>query len=473
MNLRKKYFISFGLVALLLVALVFSSVFTYKDPFPLFIALILIIGIPMLGVFFHIRRMVKIIENNTVRLEQKLGKLSSEKIDKSRFGHFRNIDTLFSHYESIITQAIAEHDLYENRLKELERINVFKNHTLDTLLKVNHLFLNLNDSDDYYEIILHSAIEVIENANKGSLLVLNQKDNLYEYHTCVGYDLTELKKVKMELEETFLYKNANNNFEAPAIIRNIKEFDTKILDESRVTFIENAGGLDIEEVLSAPIVIDGKIFAILNIDSDRKDAFDEIDLQLIHFFSSQIAIALKNKYLVDETVTMSRYDKLTGAVNRNYFEKIIDDHRDYTLDTLEPYAIVLCDLNYLKLINDSFGHSAGDVILKEFSNMIKGSIRESDVLSRIGGDEFVILLRSITLTHAEEKMSAIFENLKNHTIEFHGNELPVSFSYGVAASPDDSMIYDILVKIADIRMYKFKEKYKAEHPEILSIINTF
>ena len=151
------------------------------------------------------------------------------------------------------------------------------------------MFLNLNDSDDYYEIILHSAIEVIENANKGSLLVLNQKDNLYEYHTCVGYDLAELKKVKMELEETFLYKNANNNFEAPAIIRNIKEFDTKILDESRVTFIENAGGLDIEEVLSAPIVIDGKIFAILNIDSDRKDAFDEIDLQLIHFFSSQIS----------------------------------------------------------------------------------------------------------------------------------------------------------------------------------------
>ena len=76
------------------------------------------------------------------------------------------------------------------------------------------------------------------------------------------------------------------------------------------------------------------------------------------------------------------------------------------------------------------------------------------------------------MIHAEEKMSQVFEKLKDHRIEYQGNDLPVSFSYGISASPDDSMIYDILVKIADIRMYKFKEKFKSEKPKLLSLINT-
>ncbi|HSN65869.1 MAG TPA: hypothetical protein VLS94_04475, partial [Fusibacter sp.] len=63
--------------------------------------------------------------------------------------------------------------------------------------------------------------------------------------------------------------------------------------------------------------------------------------------------------------------------------------------------------------------------------------------------------------------------IKDHKINYQGHELPVSFSYGVSASPDDSMIYDILIKIADIRMYKFKETYKNDHPEFLNMLSHF
>ena len=138
------------------------------------------------------------------------------------------------------------------------------------------------------------------------------------------------------------------------------------------------------------------------------------------------------------------------------------------LENMENYALVLCDLNYLKMINDTFGHGAGDEVLKQFTKMIQMNIRETDIISRIGGDEFVILLRSIAAAKANEKMKMIFEQLRHHTFFYQGHELPVSFSYGIACAPDDSMIYDVLIKVADLRMYEFKESYKKDNPEHLS-----
>lgn len=474
-NNRKQLIITALVILLIALFSAILTVFLLKlSPISLFISLFTIFLLSISGTYVHIVQMISMVDRSIANIEKRL-KLDPNhhffKYNNKPFLKLQKFDKLFNHYDETIQKTILEQEEIETKLKELERINIFKNHTLDTLLKVNHLFLNLNDSNDYYNMILKSAIEVIEHASKGSLLLFNSETNSYVYSTCVGYDLKELQKVTMTLEETFLYKNSGGNFEDPIIIRNMREFDLRSLDPERNESIEKAGGMEIEEVLSAPIVIDGQIFAIINIDSETPDAFDDIDLQLIHFFASQIAIALKNKYLVDETVNMSRYDKLTGAYNRNYFEKVLSAHREHALESLEPYALVLCDLNYLKLINDSFGHSAGDAILREFSRMITGSIRETDILSRIGGDEFVILLRNISLIHAEEKMAQIFDKIKDHRIEYQGHDLPVSFSYGISSSPDDSMIYDILVKIADIRMYKFKEKFKSENPKLLSLIN--
>lgn len=356
---------------------------------------------------------------------------------------------------------------YEIKMPVLERINHFKSRTLDTLLKVNHLFMDLNDSKDYYSVILNSAIDVIENASKGSILLYNSKSGKYEFQTCIGYDLNELKNVTMALEDTFLFMNSHGNYEEPIIVKNIREYDEKYLNKEENAHLEKAGGLAIEEALCSPIIIDGQIVAIINIDSVKRNAFDEVDKQLLHYFSTQIAIALKSKYLVEETINLSKFDKLTGALNRNYFEKITSLREDHQLEEAENYALVLCDLNHLKKINDSFGHGAGDIILKKFTDIIYDSIRETDIVSRIGGDEFVILLRSISMDRALEKMEQIYQKCESSAIRYNGHDLPVSFSYGIAVSPDDSMIYDILMKIADIRMYEFKNHYKLTHDSII------
>lgn len=470
----------FRMVLIILFVVTFSALATFivmpLGPIAIFLSLVVVFTLALLGTYFHFNHLLKLMIKNIQSSgnQEMIDRfLNDPSLTRGHFTRLNDFKSITEQYSKTYREAQFEQTESENKLRELERINLFKNHILDTLLKVNHLFLNLNDSNDYYSVILNSAIDVIEHADKGSLLLYNAQSERFEFKTCVGFDLNELKKVTMTLEETFLFQNAHGNYDEPTLIKNVRQSDHELLDEEAFLNLERAGGLDIVETLSSPIIIDGQIIAILNIDSEVPDAFDEVDKQLIHFFASQIAIALKNKYLVDETVNMSRFDKLTGAYNRNYFEKLLSTHKEYAMDSLEPYSLILCDLNYLKIINDTFGHSAGDLILKEFSSLIHYHIRETDVFSRIGGDEFVIFLRNISHANAEEKMAKVFHAIENSTVDFQGQPLPVSFSYGIASSPDDSMIYDVLIKIADIRMYKFKEKYKLEHPDQISFINNF
>lgn len=348
------------------------------------------------------------------------------------------------------------------RLTAVEKLVHFKNYTLEVILNATNIFMNLDENEGHYEFILTAAIEVIPNGHKGSFLILNPLTNRYEFKACHGYDLKGLQTVSFLLEETFLYQNAKDplNIDQPVIVRDVRVHDSKFLDPNVNSNIENAGGLDIREALSAPILIDGKIMGILNIDSMKSDAFTEADRQLIHFFAKQIAMALKHKQLIDETVLLNRHDKLTGAYNRDYFEKIFAAQRSRTLENLETYALILCDLDNLKKVNDSYGHTAGDQLLTEFSKHIRSTLTEHDVFARIGGDEFILLFRNLNESQAHMRMKNIYNGLKEKSLTYHGHQIPISFSYGVAISPDDSMIYDILVKIADERMYAFKSQNK-------------
>lgn len=368
----------------------------------------------------------------------------------------------FFYLTTLILGALYFTSKRHEKLKSLERMVHLKSYTLDTLLKVNSIFMDMDEDEGHYDFILTAAVEIIPKAHKGSFLFYNPQTGLYDFKASHGYNLEELQNVSFSFEETFLYRHSEETHHQPVIIKNIKEFDRERLPPSVSDELEKAGGYQIEECISSPIVIDGQIVGILNVDSEDTGAFDELDKQLLYFFSTQIGMALKHKYLIDETIQFNKFDKLTGAYNRNHFEKLFNAYRNHSLEQMETYALILCDLNNLKMINDTYGHTAGDQILIAFSSKIKELIRDIDVFSRIGGDEFVILLKDMDAHRAEKKMSEIHAQFKNFDVNYHGHNLPVSFSYGISVSPDDSMVYDVLVKIADARMYAFKNQIKSQ-----------
>jgi len=154
---------------------------------------------------------------------------------------------------------------------------------------------------------------------------------------------------------------------------------------------------------------------------------------------------------------LAYHDPLTGLPNRLLLEDRLQQAIVQAERSRSGLALVFLDLDNFKKINDSLGHAAGDALLKEVSARLKRCVRDSDTISRQGGDEFVLILRDL---HGAETclpaLTKIMETLQE-PFTTEGNELTTSASIGVALYPQDGSDFDILRKKADTAMYRAKE----------------
>ena len=148
---------------------------------------------------------------------------------------------------------------------------------------------------------------------------------------------------------------------------------------------------------------------------------------------------------------LSTHDPLTGIYNRAYFE---EEMRRLENPRFRPVSIIVCDVDDLKLINDTFGHGKGDSLLKAVAETIKSPFRSSDVIARIGGDEFVILLPLTSMDVAKEACRRINESIEEYNRK--NPELPLSVSLGVSTNTDPDIPLVETFKEADSDMYNNK-----------------
>ena len=146
---------------------------------------------------------------------------------------------------------------------------------------------------------------------------------------------------------------------------------------------------------------------------------------------------------------LSFHDGLTGLYNRAYFDEELN-----RLDTERqlPITIVMGDLNGLKLINDAYGHSKGDMLLRNIADILKESFRKEDITSRWGGDEFISILPKTSVKDAR----SIIKRIKELCEEKSTTEMPLSISFGAATKKSSSESIDDILKEAEDKMYKSK-----------------
>ncbi len=151
----------------------------------------------------------------------------------------------------------------------------------------------------------------------------------------------------------------------------------------------------------------------------------------------------------NELLYLSYHDHLTGLYNRRYFEQELKN-----LDTPEnlPLSIIMFDVNGLKLVNDSFGHDLGDVLLKKSAEVIKEACRKEDIIARIGGDEFVILLPKTTAAESLQISNQIKELASNEKVA----NLEVSISYGYDTKKTENQSIIEIIANAENHMYRHK-----------------
>jgi len=168
----------------------------------------------------------------------------------------------------------------------------------------------------------------------------------------------------------------------------------------------------------------------------------------------------KQKNQEKEIHSLAFYDALTSLPNRRLFENNLHDSISRAKRHKEKVAIIFMDMDNFKVINDTYGHKVGDKFLQEVTSRIKSVIREEDTLSRIGGDEFILLIEEVNgiedAAHAAER---VIEQVRK-PFDIERNKFFSAVSLGISIYPDDSEHYDTLLEYADKAMYHVKNSGK-------------
>ncbi len=185
--------------------------------------------------------------------------------------------------------------------------------------------------------------------------------------------------------------------------------------------------------------------------------------EIMTLFLEQISVATENKLLAIELEQLANTDALTGAYNRTFFEKELQRYVQAAYRNPEVYfSILVIDINGLKEINDKFGHAAGDQLIIIVSRLLMGIIREADLLTRFGGDEFVILCPNTNSHEVHLIEQQIRDKEKNAEVIIRSEDsetikIPVRMSIGTACSTDSPA--DQVISRADTSMFEDKEQF--------------
>lgn len=173
-------------------------------------------------------------------------------------------------------------------------------------------------------------------------------------------------------------------------------------------------------------------------------------------FSYQDAIDVSHHMSMRE---MAMKDPLTQVFNRRYFMDLFHREVNYALRQQQPLSCIMFDLDHFKDVNDTYGHAAGDHILKTVAQNISGMLRVYDAFARYGGEEFVIMLRTTTMENANMIAERIRQKVESLDIVFNEQKIPVTISLGVSTLKLDEMMDGTeLLQVADDNLYKAKEK---------------
>jgi diguanylate cyclase (GGDEF)-like protein len=252
-------------------------------------------------------------------------------------------------------------------------------------------------------------------------------------------------------------------------IRIIKDFGINDrLDEERRNILYKAGQVKkIEAMLSVPIVVNNKTVAFINLDNySMENAYNDESIQIAKIFGNAVAAIFQKLSLEkelkeqrDRLKVLSTHDTLTGLPNRRYIEKealqIMQLAKRYNRKT----SVVYLDLNNFKEINDNFGHETGDYFLVEIASRIKSSLRKSDLVARMGGDEFVFILPETDTDGAITLVKRIHSTLKK-PLKIEEKEMSVSGSMGISTFPYNGEDFNTLLRKADEAMYRAKKAGK-------------
>ncbi len=192
---------------------------------------------------------------------------------------------------------------------------------------------------------------------------------------------------------------------------------------------------------------------------DRRPMLDkERTISILRVFASRAGAELERQRAEETIKSMAYYDSLTGLPNRFLLLDRLTLGLAHAHRVKKRLAVMFLDFDDFKLVNDTYGHSMGDLFLREMGQKLKSAIREEDTLARLGGDEFILVLPELVDQENAMTLADKLIKLGGEPLNLDGNEIRASFSIGIAMYPDDGADCETLLDKADQALYKAKRK---------------
>jgi diguanylate cyclase (GGDEF)-like protein len=191
----------------------------------------------------------------------------------------------------------------------------------------------------------------------------------------------------------------------------------------------------------------------------RDTEFSRVAASVVAAVGADIGGTLRSVRMVTEARRLADRDPLTGLLNHRSIRQRLNGEMERHIAGSRSLAILMLDLDNFKLLNDTYGHPAGDEVLKRVSHVLRRACRETDIVGRYGGDEFMVILPDTALKQAVKCAERIQLAMAREKFRYENSEaLPLAFSYGIGVYPEDADAVPTLVAIADANLYQSKSE---------------
>lgn len=325
-------------------------------------------------------------------------------------------------------------DIEKKRAEELAMLH-------ETSLAITQPF----DLSDLHRQIIEKAVWLLD-SSAGMLYLKTRDQDVFECKVSYNNHYDPVG-TKLRLGEGAAGIVAKTN--QPLIIPNYGSWEQKPTAFSKVT--------DDFPLLSIPVLWQSEVKGVIQIAREPgKPSFENSDVELLSLFSSQVAITLENSRLYQEVQGLAILDPLTQVYNRRGFADIAMREIERAQRFNHSLVLLFLDIDHFKEVNDTHGHAAGDQILVEIAARCKNTLRNVDVISRHGGEEFLVLLLESNLRAAQKIANRVQSVIKDYPFQTDAGPISITISIGVAEFNEQVNGLNTLIHNADMALYKAK-----------------
>lgn len=317
---------------------------------------------------------------------------------------------------------------------------------LDTLRKLSFSLTSSLELPDVLDVVVSEAIRLVRHARNVHIFLYDPIDDRLEFGTAMDVNGVHHQALAQPRSDGLTYTVA-------------RQGEQILVEDIQNSFLfQRAPDTWKGSIIGIPLKIDEKVVGVMNISRSITGPFSKPELRLLNLLANQAAIAISNVRLHAALNYQAYTDAITGLPNRRALDQHLEREIQKARRTASSFAVIMMDLDHFKEINDTYGHTVGDQILRVTFNFLAQNLRTSDFICRFGGDELVLVLTQTDLQTTSLVCQKISETISSYQAQLpDGKRTRIGISGGIAVYPTHARTATDLLRAADEALYRAKK----------------